>query len=233
MGVTMEDITNVIELSLFPLNTVLFPSQVLPLHIFEDRYRLMIRRCLAEDTSFGVVLIKKGHEVGEAAEPYSVGTAARIVESSHLPDGTMNILTVGMERFRIRRLFHDQPYLRGEVEFLPMPELADGDALTGLTKRVRAQVGRYIELIAEAAGLTLQVGEIPETPQQVGYLAAVALQVENAEKQALLDSSSLAKILADEMSLLRRENALLTWMVRSKEWPERAQFGPSGTLLPN
>jgi Lon protease-like protein len=229
----MEDITNVIELPLFPLNTVLFPSQVLPLHIFEDRYRLMIRRCLAEDTSFGVVLIKQGHEAGEAAEPYPVGTAARIVESSHLPDGTMHILTVGMERFRIRRLFHDQPYLRGEVEFFPMPELADADAITGLTERVRAQVGRYIELIAQAAGLQLQVGEIPETPQQVGYLAAVALQVENAEKQALLDSSSLAKILADEMSLLRRENALLTWMARNKEWPDRVQFGPSGTLLPN
>lgn len=232
-GVTMEDITNVIELSLFPLNIVLFPGQVLPLHIFEDRYRLMIRRCLAEDTPFGVVLIKQGHEVGETAEPYPVGTVARIVESSHLPDGTMNILTVGTERFRIRRLFHDQPYLRGEVEFFPMPEPADTEALTGLAERVRVQIGRYIELIAQAAGLQIQVGEIPEAPQQMGYLAAVALQVENAEKQALLDSSSLAKILADEITLLRRENALLDWMARNKEWPNQAQFGPSGTLLPN
>jgi Lon protease-like protein len=229
----MDNITDVIELSLFPLNTVLFPGQVLPLHIFEDRYRLMIRRCLAEDTPFGVVLIKQGREVGETAEPHPVGTVARIVESSHLPDGTMNILAVGTERFRIRRLFHDQPYLRGEVEFFPMPEAPDAEDLTGMAERVRTHVRRYIELIAEAAGLQIQVGEIPETPQQIGYLAAVALQVENAEKQVLLNSSSLARILTTEMTLLRRENALLAWMARNKEWPDKAQFGASGTLLPN
>jgi hypothetical protein len=229
----MENITDVIELPLFPLNTVLFPGQVLPLHIFEDRYRLMIRRCLAEDTPFGVVLIKQGREVGETAEPHPIGTVARIVESSHLPDGTMNILAVGTERFRIRQLFHDQPYLRGEVEFFPMPEPPDVETLTGLTERVRAQIQRYIELIAQAAGLQIQVGEIPEAPQQMGYLAAVALQVENTEKQALLDSSSLARILTAEMTLLRRENALLAWMARNKAWPDKAQFGASGTLLPN
>jgi uncharacterized protein len=229
----MENITDVIELPLFPLNTVLFPGQVLPLHIFEDRYRLMIRMCLAQDTPFGVALIKQGREVGETAEPHPIGTVARIVESSHLPDGTMNILVVGTERFRIRQLFHDQPYLWGEVEFFPMPEPSDGEALTGLTDRVRAQIRRYIELIAQAAGLQIQVGEIPETPQQMGYLAAVALQVENAEKQALLDSSSLARILTAEIALLRRENALLAWMARTKEWPDKAQFGASGTLLPN
>jgi Lon protease-like protein len=229
----MEDLTDVVELPLFPLNTVLFPGQVLPLHIFEDRYRVMIRRCLAEDTPFGVVLIKQGHEVGESAEPHRIGTVARIVESSHLPDGTMNILTVGTERFRVRKLFHDQPYLRGEVESFPMPEPADVEALSGLAERVRIQIRRYIELIAEAAGLQIQIGEIPETPQQVGYLAAVALQVENKEKQALLDCASLPGILADEMTLLRRENALLTWMAHNREWPEQVQFGPSGTLLPN
>jgi Lon protease-like protein len=232
-GVTMEDLADVIELPLFPLNTVLFPGQVLPLHIFEDRYRLMIRRCLAEDTSFGVVLIKRGREVGESAEPHLIGTVARIVESSHLPDGTMNILTVGTERFRIRQLYHDQPYLRGEVESFPMPEPADVEALTGLAERVRAQTRRYVELIAEAAGLQIQIGEIPETPQQIGYLAAVAMQVENTEKQALLNSPALPNILADEMTLLRRENALLSWMVQTKDWPDRMQFGPSGTLLPN
>jgi uncharacterized protein len=229
----MENITDVVELSLFPLNTVLFPGQVLPLHIFEDRYRLMIRRCLAEDTSFGVVLIKQGHEVGALAEPHLVGTMARIVESSHLPDGTMNILTVGTERFRIRQLLYDQPYLRGEVEFFPMPNPLDAEPLTALAQLVRSQIGRYIELIAQAAGLQIQVGEIPDAPQQIGYLAAVALQVENAEKQSLLDSSSLARILASEITLLRRENALLAWMARNKEWPHQAQFGPSGTLLPN
>lgn len=229
----MDEAINVIELPLFPLNTVLFPGQVLPLHIFEDRYRLMIRRCLAEDTPFGVVLIKQGEEVGETAAPHTVGTIARIVESSHLPNGTMNIVVVGTDRFFIRRLFHDQPYLRGEVETLPMVEAAEPLAAAELAARVRERVARYIRLIAEAAGLQIQVEQMPDTPQQIGYLAAVTMQIDNREKQMLLGASTVTKILSHEIVLLNRENALLNWMIASKAWPESAQLGTSGTLLPN
>lgn len=229
----MEDISGTIELPLFPLNTVLFPGQVLPLHIFEDRYRLLIRHCLADDKPFGVVLIQQGQEVGGEAKPHPIGTVARIIESAHLADGTMNIVSVGTERFRILRLIHDQPYLRGEVETFPMVEASDDQALTRLTDYVRQQVVRYIELIAEAAGLRIQIDEVPKAPQQVGYLAAVAMQIDNREKQVLLGSTSLSKILMTETTLLNRENALLTWMTRTKGWPEHAQFGGSGSLLPN
>jgi Lon protease-like protein len=229
----MEDAVGTIEMALFPLNTVLFPRQVLPLHIFEDRYRLMVRQCLAEEKPFGVVLIRRGEEVGETAEPHLVGTSARIVESSHLPDGTMNIVVVGMERFRIIRLIHDQPYLRGEVEAFPMVETGDADVIAALARRVREQVVRYIELIAEAAGLRIQIDTVPDAPQRVGYLAAVAMQIDNREKQSLLDLPLLSEILAAEKTLLNRENALLTWMTRTKDWPAQVQFGPSGWLMPN
>jgi len=229
----VENAVDTIEISLFPLNTVLFPGQVLPLHIFEDRYRLMIRQCLAEEKPFGVVLIRRGLEIGETAEPHLVGTIARIRESAHLPDGTMNIVSVGLERFRIRRLIHDQPYLRGEVETFPMLELADAEAVEALAHRVRQLVVRYIELIAEAAGLHIKVDTVPDTPQQVGYLAGVAMQIDNKEKQDLLDSASPADILSAEITLLKRENALLTWMTHTKDWPAKVQFGPSGWLLPN
>lgn len=228
----MDEAVTTMELSLFPLNTVLFPGQVLPLHIFEERYRLMIRRCLAEDLPFGVVLIKSGQEVG-AAEPQPVGTVARIVESTHLADGTMNIITVGVERFRIRRLLRDQPYLRGEVEPLPLAEPEDGQAAARLAELVRRRVSRYIQLIADAAGLQIQIDEMPHAPQQVGYLAAVTMQIDNAEKQQLLSTAALGRILAQEVFLLDRENALLTWMIDTRAWPERSQFGVSGTLLPN
>jgi Lon protease-like protein len=229
----MEDAVGTLEMALFPLNTVLFPRQVLPLHIFEDRYRLMVRQCLAEEKPFGVVLIRRGEEVGETAEPHLVGTSARIVESSHLPDGTMNIVVVGMERFRIIRLIHDQPYLRGEVEAFPMVETGDADVIAALARRVREQVVRYIELIAEAAGLRIQIDTVPDAPQRVGYLAAVAMQIDNREKQSLLDLPLLSEILAAEKTLLNRENALLTWMTRTKDWPAQVQFGPSGWLMPN
>ncbi len=230
----MDETSNVVEMPLFPLHTVLFPGQVLPLHIFEPRYQQMVRRCLAEDLPFGVVLIRKGQEVADPApEPYNVGTIARIIESTHLPDGTLNIVTVGTERFRIQRLIHDQPYLRGEVANYPLSEPRDDGYLIPLAARVRRQIRRYIELIADAAGLQIQVDEVPERARQVGYLAAVAMQIDNAEKQKLLDSDSLHEILLDEMRLLNRENALLTWMIGTKHWPERVQFGVSGTLLPN
>ncbi len=229
----MDEATETTELALFPLNTVLFPGQVLPLHIFEDRYRLMVRRCLADELPFGVVLIKQGEEVGADAEPYNIGTLARIIESTHLPNGTMNIITVGVERFRIRRLIHDQPYLRGEVETLPLEEQEDTGAMDALADSVRERVALYIKLIAEAAGLEIKVDQMPDLPQQVGYLAAITMQIDNREKQELLVSRSLGAILSRARTLLNRENALLTWMAGSKGWPEQAQFGPSGTLLPN
>lgn len=229
----MDEMIETIELPLFPLNTVLFPGQVLPLHIFEDRYRLLVRHCLAQEMPFGVVLIKRGQEVGETAEPYPVGTMARIHESTHLANGTMNIVSVGLERFRIRRLLHDQPYLRGEVLSLPMSDSIDPAAAVVAAGRVWEQVERYIKLIADAAGLLIQIDEIPSVPQKIGYLAAMTMQIDNKEKQELLGSVSLAQMLADEMKLLNRENALLTWMAGSKDWPETAQFGFGGMLLPN
>lgn len=229
----MDEMIDAVELPLFPLNTVLFPGQVLPLHIFEDRYRLMIRHCLAQDLPFGVVLIKRGQEVGDDAEPYSVGTLARIIESTHLGNGAMNIVTVGVERFRIRRLLRDQPYLRGEVMSLPMADPDDPESVMAAAKVVHGRVERYVELIAEAAGLQIQIEEIPTGAEQIGYLAAVTMQIDNKEKQELLGSVSVAQMLRREMALLNRENALLRWMSGSKEWPELAQAGFSGTLLPN
>ena len=229
----MDEAIGVIELPLFPLNTVLFPGQMLPLHIFEDRYRLMIRRCLAEDLPFGVVLIKRGAEIGVEAEPHEVGTIARILKSSHQSDGTIDIVTVGQERFCIDRLIHDQPYLRGEVKTLPMQEPIDPDAVVTLADQVRDSVSRYIKLIAEAAGLQIQIDAMPDAPQQLGYLAGVAMQIDNREKQEILANSSLQEVLAREIQLLNRENALLRWMIAQRDWPGRAQFGASGTLLPN
>ena len=67
-------------LPLFPLNTVLFPSEALPLQIFEERYKQMMQDCLDSDSKFGVVLIKSGSEVGEPAIPHSMGTVAHIVQ---------------------------------------------------------------------------------------------------------------------------------------------------------
>src|SRR6266516_6539957 len=105
------------EIPLFPLNTVLFPGMPLPLHIFEPRYREMIGLCSTEDRPFGVVLIREGVEVGEPAVPFEVGTMARIIGVDRMPDGRMNIITVGTRRFRLLGYTTEKkPYIVGDVE---------------------------------------------------------------------------------------------------------------------
>src|SRR4029450_7854046 len=99
--------------ALFPLNTVLFPGMPLPLHVFEERYKLMVGRCLEEERPFGVVLIRTGQEGGGPAVPHRVGTTAEIATAKHLDDGRMNLLVVGQERVRIRELVRQEPYLVG------------------------------------------------------------------------------------------------------------------------
>src|SRR3990172_3261195 len=113
------------RLPLFPLRTVLFPGMPLPLRIFEERYRLMIGRCLEQRAPFGVVLIRSGEEVGGPAEPYDVGTTARIVRVQRLEDGRMNLVALGERRFRIVHLDRSEPHLSGDVDYL---QSAHGDS---------------------------------------------------------------------------------------------------------
>ena len=87
---------------MFPLGTVLFPHAVLPLHLFEERYRALAEACLRGDGRFGVVLIERGFEVGGGDTRFGVGTVARIVEAARTPDGRFLLATVGTERLRVR-----------------------------------------------------------------------------------------------------------------------------------
>ena len=89
------------SIALFPLNIVLFPAGPLPLRIFETRYVDMVRRCMRETQTFGVVLIREGNEVGPA-ETFDVGTLAKIVDFHQLSDGLLGLSCLGQQRFRIR-----------------------------------------------------------------------------------------------------------------------------------
>ncbi|MEM7800244.1 MAG: LON peptidase substrate-binding domain-containing protein, partial [Chloroflexota bacterium] len=110
------------DLPLFPLNTVLFPGMPLALHIFEERYKLMINTCVSEGKPFGVVLIKNGREAGGSAEPYSIGCKASISQLQPLRDGRMNLVANGEDRFKIHTISNEKPYLVGKVEDLPFDD---------------------------------------------------------------------------------------------------------------
>src|SRR5438105_7911783 len=96
-----------VEIPLFPLSVVLFPHMPLALHIFEERYRQMMRDCRVAGTSFGVVAIREGREVGDGAVPYEVGTLAQIHECETLPDGRYKLRVEGASRFRVERFSHE------------------------------------------------------------------------------------------------------------------------------
>src|SRR5687767_9184896 len=108
------------EMPLFPLHTVLFPGMVLPLHIFEPRYKVMISECVRENKPFGVILIREGLEVGGPAKTYEFGTSAYITQMEQLKDDRMNIQAVGYQRFKLHGLQQDQPFQIGLVEDMPI-----------------------------------------------------------------------------------------------------------------
>jgi len=194
-------------LSLFPLNTVLFPGQLLPLHIFEPRYKQMIGECIQHGRPFGVVLIRSGEEVGAEAEPHEVGTTAHIVQVEHTTDERMNILCVGSARFRIAETFHDKPYLTGQIELWPWEPFAAGSADVD---RVQRQLDRYVQILAEMTDSKLEV-ELPSEPAALANVAASVLQIDSAEKQRLLTTVSIGQLLTDVSAVFQRE--LRAWQI--------------------
>ena len=190
-------------LPLFPLNIDLFPNSYLPLHIFEERYKEMVQRCLDGDSRFGVVLIKSGSEVGEPADPYSVGTVARIVRVSRLDDGRMRITIVGERRFRIRETAQLRPYLEGRVEHLE--DERGVDLSPDDMEAIKEVVSLQVRLLLGLRGGWVSEVRLPGDPVALSYFIAAALQVEQNDNQALLEESDAASRLRRERHLLERQ----------------------------
>ena len=192
------------ELSLFPVNTVLFPGQALSLHIFEERYQLMINRCLEKEQPIGIVLIRAGEEVGKPATPHDVGTLAAILETDRHENGEIDIIAVGRERFVIQQILQEKPYIIGQVKPL-LPRGEDTLRSLALSSRARELLPKYVEVLAQATGTYVQVVNPPEEPASVAFLVALALQIEHPERQRLLATADIGEMLAQELTLLRRE----------------------------
>jgi uncharacterized protein len=204
------------KMPLFPLNTVLFPGMVLPLHIFEPRYRLMIGRCIQQQQPFGVVLIREGQEVGGGANPHDIGTTAYITHSERQPDGRLNIHTVGYQRFRIHQMEQREPYLVGMVEDFPVEGEQDS-RIPELVRILQPVLKRYLSGLTDAAGMEVDLEEIPDDGLALAYFVAIAVPLPMDEKQKILATPSLADMLTLEHHMLRRELALLAHMVRRDE----------------
>jgi uncharacterized protein len=193
-------------LPLFPLSTVLFPRMVLPLHIFEERYKALLRYCSETEAPFGIVLIREGEEVGGPAEPFPIGTEAHILRVADLEDERKLIIVQGRERFTIRRYLFTEPYLVGAVETLPI-ETEDTDSR--LLSQVEVAFYRYLRMLKYAQGLSVSISNLPEDAEGVAWMVAWGLQVDQKVKQALLGVASLQELLLRERILLEEENRLL------------------------
>jgi Lon protease-like protein len=207
------------ELALFPLgHTVLFPGVVLPLHVFEERYRQLVRTLVAQDDRqprrFGVVAIRQGWEVGADAVSalHTVGCAAELRRVSRYPDGRFDIVTVGSERFRLLSVDSStKPYLVGSVEWLPAdePDGAEAELLV-------AAVGTlFTEYAAATAGLRVaeaerpELPELPTDPSALSYLVASSAVLTLEDRQALLEAGTAAARLRAELRLLKRETTMV------------------------
>jgi hypothetical protein len=141
------------ELPLFPLHTVLCPGIALPLHIFEERYRALVRDCVEASTPFGIVLIRDGREVGGGSISFSaIGTLAEIREAGRYPDGRYDLLVVGTKRFAIAEVSTDrQPYLVAEATVLD-DDLGDAAVARRLANTATRRFVHYLELLQPRDG---------------------------------------------------------------------------------
>jgi Lon protease-like protein len=217
------------DLALFPLNTVLFPGMELPLHIFEDRYRLMINECLAGNRDFGVLMASVATEDDGVVIGQAVGTSARITHVERLEDGCMDILTTAMERFRVLQLLRTKPYLVGRVEGFPFEE-ADSPLVTELTPQVAALFTQYLRLAGEVLGNLIQIGTMPRDATGLACTIAMSLQVSLSEKQQLLAIRTLPRLLWAESLIMGREVTLLKRMRQVQESNAGYVSSPTGYL---
>jgi uncharacterized protein len=213
-----------VEIPLFELGVVLFPHMPLALHVFEERYRAMLRDCEEQGISFGVVAIREGVEVGGGALAHGAGTLAQIHRVEHLDDGRANLLVTGASRFRIVRRIIDRAYPAAEVEYLAD---SPGDPLRtqALAGEVRAAHQRYVAALQQLAALQPGGEDPPDEPELLSYLVAASLQVETPYKQRMLEADSAEDRLEMCMALLRREETLLDRML--------ARSNPSIAISPN
>jgi len=189
------------EIPLFPLNTVLFPGATLPLHIFEDRYKEMIGACIDAQRPFGVLLIRKGFEVGDLAEPFEVGTTAHIARVDELEEGKMNLLCLGGKRFRTLKLVGNDPYLTGEVELLETTATDDPKAKE-LSDDAGSLFAEYVRLYLAMSNQWARSIEMPGEPDLLADFIGSRLGVKPQTKQRLLEELSARTRLALEVQIL-------------------------------
>ena len=202
-------------LPMFPLGTVLFPHALLPLHVFEPRYRLMTARVLDDDREFGVVLIERGSEVGGGDTRFDIGTVARVVRAQELPDGGYALVTVGINPIRVVQWLPDDPYPRAEVVDVTEPVEPDPSAWESARLRAHTALSDVCALYRQLDPRVPDLPEVSPLPAQASYEMAALAPIGPLDAQRVLETASvparlvlLSELLDEHARVVRAENAL-------------------------
>ena len=184
----MSDVT----IPMFPLSLVLFPGQILPLHIFEIRYRTMVEEIIDEGGKFGVVLIERGSEVGGGETRKNVGTLAEIIDSEKSSDGRWLLITKGMRRIQISKWLEDSPYPRAEISFADDEKsiIYDREEWLKTVNHMRRVLAILAELGDDVSPFSI---EISEDPLLGSYEMSSVIPVTPFDSQKLLEADSVKK----------------------------------------
>lgn len=205
------------DIPLFPLNTVLFPGMMLPLHIFELRYKMMLKHCLTESIDFGVVLLESGRAEGPLlGEIHDVGTTATIKQVDAQPGERFDIVTTGSRRFRIIEQHPNRyPFLMATIEYFPIEDHDTPEAVS-LAHKLTPLIQKYLGLFKRIKGERFRFSNMPTDPLTLAFLVGVILPVENDVKQEILNQPDAYGILNMEYDLLKHETLLLEMIFDSR-----------------
>jgi Lon protease-like protein len=195
-------------LPMFPLGSVLFPHAVLPLHVFEPRYRALTEHCLAGEREFGVVLIERGSEVGGGDVRFGVGTVARILQAGKLDDGRWVLVAAGTERLRVREWLSDAPYPQADVVRVGEDASPDAGArIADVAEGLRRVLALRTELGDPVAGGL--VVDLDDDAVRASFQAAALAGLGPLDAQGLLELDDAGDRLTRLSALLAEEAAVL------------------------
>ncbi len=199
------------ELPLFPLpDVVLFPQQLLPLHIFESRYRMLLQSVLETDQRFGIVRIDPN--TGDMAE---IGCCAEVLQHQTTDDGRSYIVTLGQQRFRLLNIARETPFRTGMVSWIEDEAVDDPDSLNALSQTVSEALNDVVTLTGKLQGQDVTLpDDLPDLPRELSYWIGAHLDTRAAgEQQALLELTDTRERLQRQFEMLdhtRRQLAART-----------------------
>lgn len=215
MSDVLERLGGIRHIPLFPLPLVMLPNELLPLHIFEDRYRKMLRDVEADNHLFGITLFEPIDPLGEKPAQGTVGCVAEAREVETLPDGRSNIMALGLARYRlIDYVDAGEPYLVGDVEFFEDDKI-DAASVDPLADEVFELFGRMARAAFKMSGGRGTLPEIKRAdPEALSFLITAAFNFDNNKKYSLLETTSTT----DRLTRLRE--ILLTTVRQMEETAE-------------